>query len=67
MAIRDHNGKAVYRNVRRDPANGQWLAEVWFGGGYGQATTLRTYRYATREAARNADISDQPGKAGCIG
>jgi len=66
--IRDVNGQVMRRNVRRDPDNrNRWMADVWFGGGYGCATTVRTYRYSSRDAARRADIGDEVGRNGCVG
>lgn len=59
MKVIDNNGKLVSKSVRRE-ADGLWSANVWFGGGNGFATNLhRRYGYKTRNAARNADISDK--------
>jgi len=60
----DQNGNRISKNVRRTGEH--WAANVWFGGSNGWATNVRTYVYETRNAARNADISDTPGKRGCL-
>ena len=59
--IRDANGKAVRRDVRREP-DGTWSAVVWFGGGMGPATHVRRqYGYWTRQEARDASVCDANG------
>lgn len=63
--IRDANGKKIAKNIRRE-ANGTYSCQVWFGGGNGLATTVRTYRYATRAQARAGDISDDIGSRGRV-
>jgi len=61
----DQNGRTVTANVARE-ADGTWGANVWCGSGPWGATTLRRYYYATRSAARDANIGDEPGKRGCV-
>ena len=58
MATYDSNGKKVQRNVAQN-SDGTWSANVWFGGLNGLATNVRRYTYATRQEARDADISDE--------
>ena len=47
-------------------ADRKWSAEVTFGFG-GHATTRRRYVYSSRADARAGDISDEPGRRGCVG
>jgi hypothetical protein len=65
MGTTDQNGRAVQANVQQE-SDGTWGANVWVGSGHFGALTLRRYYYETRTAARNADISDEPGKRGCV-
>lgn len=61
---RNQNGALLRRNVRQDK-NGTWSANVWFG--CDPATEIRRYYgYHSREAAREADISEIP-EGGRIG
>ena len=56
----DCNGKRVCRDVRREKATDGtlvWGSNVWWGGGP-CVTNVTRYYYATRDAARSADISD---------
>ena len=64
MATSDQNGNPVTKSVKRED-DGTWSANVWFGS-Y-PATNIRRYKYETRAQARDADISDEPGKRGMIG
>ena len=57
MTVRDQNGRALHRNLQHEGDKG-WGVNVWFGGAWGFATTLRRNYYRTRAEARNADISD---------
>lgn len=59
----DQNGNRITKDVRREP-DGTWGANVWWGSGC--VTCVRRYYYATREAARHADISDEPGRGKCV-
>jgi len=61
--MKDQNGHEITKNVRRED-DGTWGANVWFGS-Y-PPTNLRRYFYQTRDQARDADISDEPGKRGCV-
>jgi len=61
----DQNGNPVIKDVRREGS--VWGANVWWGSGPLGVTTIRRYYYRTREAARNADIGDEPGRGGrCV-
>ena len=63
MTAKDQNGNMIRANVREE-ADGTWGANVWFG--HNPATTLRRYFYETRDQARQADISDELGRRGCV-
>ncbi len=63
MTTRDCNGQVVTSSVKRD-ARGRWGATVW--SGHVAVTTVRRYHYASRDAARHADISDDIGKRGRV-
>lgn len=57
--MRDQNGNRVYQDVRRNPDDGLWYANVfWGGGGGGFVSEMRRYGYRTRAEARDGDISD---------
>jgi len=62
----DSNGRRVFRDIRREEGEegNVWGVNVWFGCGW--VTNVRRYYYATRAAARKADISDEVGKNGRI-
>jgi hypothetical protein len=62
----DSNGRRVFRDIRREEGEegDVWGVNVWFGCGC--VTNVRRYYYATRAAARKADISDEVGKNGRI-
>ena len=49
----DQNGNKLYRRVRLE--HGYWGANVWIG--WNRAFNLRRFYYATRDEARNADIT----------
>jgi len=66
MSPRDQNGRRLHADVRREE-DGSWGATVWFGGLNGLGTHVRRYYYRTRAEARRADISDSPGRRGCVG
>ncbi len=51
------------KNLRKEP-DGTWGVNVWFG--MYTPTNLRRYYYSTRAEAAKADISDEPGKRGCM-
>jgi hypothetical protein len=61
--MKDQNGNRLTKNVRRE-SDGTWGANVWFG--HNPPTSLRRYYYATQSQARAADISDEPGRNGCV-
>ncbi len=61
--MQDQNGNEIHRNIRRED-DGTWGVNVWFGAN--PPTNLRRYFYETRGEARAADISDEPGKRGCV-
>lgn len=45
----------------------RWARRVgWKAGELMNAHTVRIYAYSTRAAARDGDISDSPGRHGCI-
>lgn len=52
----DQNGNRVTKSVRRE-SDGTWSAVVWWGSG-NVTNVQRMYGYATREAARDSDISE---------
>ena len=54
----------VSRDVRRVPDG--WRATVVFGDRGNYPATIREYIYATREQARQGDISDGIGSRGRI-
>ena len=57
--MRDQNGNPVCRNIRRNPIDGLWYTNVfWGGGGGGFVSMMRRYGYRTRTEARDGDISD---------
>ena len=57
--MRDQNGNPVHKNISRNPIDGLWYANVFFGGGGGGfVSAMRRYGYRTRAAAREGDISD---------
>jgi hypothetical protein len=58
----DSNGRRVFRDIRRE--GNVWGVNVWWGSGC--VTTVRRYCYATRAAARKADIGDEIGKNGRV-
>ena len=58
----DSNGRRVERDIRRE--GNVWGANVWWGSGC--VTTVRRYYYATRAAARKADVADEIGKNGRV-
>jgi hypothetical protein len=63
MNAKDSNGVTLTRNVRQDE-DGTWGANVWFG--QSPAINLRRYYYQTKAQAADADISDVPGRRGCV-
>ena len=58
--MRDQNGNQVYKGVRRNPSDGLWYTNVFWGGGASGAfvSRMRRYGYRTRAEARDGDISD---------
>ena len=58
----DSNGRSVFRDIRRE--GNVWGVNVWWGSEW--VTTVRRYHYATRAAARKADIGDEIGKNGRV-
>lgn len=63
MTVTDQNGNRLYKRVARE-SDGTWGVNVWWGGGFGPATTLRRYYYATRRQAMDGNISDNIGDRG---
>jgi len=59
----DVDGNPVYKNIERDK-DGIWWVTVWYG--WRPVTDVRRYGYETRAAARAGDISDEPGRRGCV-
>ena len=55
----DQNGNRVYKDIRRNPSDGLWYVNVFWGGdGGGFVSNIRRYGYRTRAKAEDGDISD---------
>ena len=57
----DANGRRVAKRTRRDP-DGTWSSNVWEGGVLSPVVTnvQRHYGFASRDAARAADVAVAP-------
>ena len=55
----DQNGNRVYKDIRKNPSDGLWYVNVFWGDGNGgKVSNMRRYGYRTRAEARDGDISD---------
>ena len=57
---RDQNGNIVTVSPKLE-SDGTWSATVWWGS-HPATNVSRRFGYLTREAARQADISETPGQ-----
>ena len=59
MTKRDQNGNPVYKDVRKNPIDGLWYVNVFWGGGGNMAVSMiDRHGYDTQAQARDGDISD---------